>query len=263
MWPFCKCFILAVQCLYSIFLLYKKGLKMGNKTIGTLLGLAVTLVLAGCVTAAATRKPTVPINKVALVSLSVSNWRGMVSGTAGDAKAEELINSTLFGLVVFTENKLSGFMHVTRLSSFIGNAGYRSLGVKNELGLMLPKVNGMHVELFSTSNDDVIAADLKPEVARKLCADLHVDAVVVVYSEWAAAQGHFVPTRKALAKNVVSVWDRNGELVFNKRVDEMGDAVIGGPYVTVVNVGTIKQWSIAYNKSFEQIAKEMKAALKS
>lgn len=235
---------------------------MGNKTIAILLSLAAAAVLAGCVTAAATKKPSAPINKVALVSLSVSNWRGMVSGTAGDAKAEELINSTLFGLVVFTENKLSSFVHVTRLSGFIGNAGYRNLGVKNEQGLMLPKVNGMHVELFSASNDDVIAANLKPEVAQKLCADLHVDAVVVVYSEWAAAQGHFVPTRRALAKNVVSVWDRDGNQIFNKRIDETGDAVIGGPYVTVVNVGTIKQWSLAYNKSFDLIAKEMKATLK-
>lgn len=235
---------------------------MASKSFNLFLGSILVVLLAGCVTAAATKKPSAPINKVALVSLSVSNWRGMVSGTAGDAKAEELINSTLSGLVASTESKLSGFMHVTRISSFIGNAGYRNLGVKNELGLMLPKVNGTPIQLFSKSNDDVIAANLTPEVAKKLCADLHVDAVVVVYSEWAAAQGHFVPTRKALAKNVVTVWERNGNLVFSKRVDEMGDDVIGGPYVTVVNVGTIKQWSLAYNKSFDQIAQEMKTTLK-
>ena len=235
---------------------------MGNKTSGLFLGSILVALLAGCVTAAPTTKPSAPINKVALVSFSVSNWRGMVSGTAGDAKAEELINSTLSGLVTSTESKLAGFMRVNRVSSFVGNAGYRNLGVKNELGLMIPKVNGTSIPLFSRTEDDVIAARLTPEVARKLCADLQVDAVVVVYSEWAAAQGHFVPTRKALAKNVVSVWDRSGNLVFNKRVDETGDAVIGGPYVTVVNVGTIKQWSIAYNKSFDQIAQEMKTTLK-
>jgi hypothetical protein len=235
---------------------------MGNKSAGLFLGLVLVAVLAGCVTAAATKKPEAPINKVALVSLSVSNWRGMVSGTAGDARAEQLINGTLAGLVVVTETKLSSFVHVNKLSGFIGHAGYRSLGVKNELGLMVPKLNGMPVEVFSKSNDDVIAAKLDSDVARKLCADLHVDAVVVVYSEWAVAQGHFVPTRRALAKDVVSVWDRNGDLIFNKRVDEMSDAVVGGPYVTVVNVGTIKHWAEAYNKGFDQIAEALKTTLK-
>ncbi len=236
---------------------------MGNKSFDSFLGLILVALLAGCVTAAPTKKPSAPINKVAVVSFSVSNWRGMASGTAGDAKAAELINSTLGGLVTATENKLSGFMRVTRASSFIGNAGYRSLGVKNELGLMLPRVNGMSFALFSSNNDDVIAASLPPEVARKLCAELQVDAVVVVYSEWAAAMGHFVPTQRALAKDVVSVWDRKGNLVFNKRVDETGEGVLGGPYSPiVVNEGTIKQWSGAYIKAFDQIAQEMKTTLK-
>jgi hypothetical protein len=236
---------------------------MGNKSVGLFLGLVLVALLAGCVTAAATVKPKAPINKVALVSFSVANWGDMVSGTAGNAKAEDLINSTLAGLVAPTENKLSGFLRVTRASAFIGNAGYRSLGVKNELGLMIPKVNGMPFAVFSKSNDDVIAANLTPAVAKKLCAELQVDAVVVVYSEWAYAMGHFVPTKRALAKDVVSVWDRSGNLVFHKRVDETGEGVLGGPYgPIVVNEGTIKQWGGAYNKAFEQIAAEMKTTLK-
>jgi hypothetical protein len=236
---------------------------MGNKSVGLFLGLALVALLAGCVTAAATVKPSAPINKVALVSFSVANWGDMVSGTAGNAKATELINSTLAGLATTTESKLSGFMHVTRASGFINHAGYRSLGVKNELGLMLPKVNGVPYPVFSKSNDDVIAAKLTPEQAKKLCADLQVDAVVVVYSEWAWAMGHFVPTKRALAKDVVAVWDRSGNLVFFKRVDETGDGVIGGPYgPVVVNDGTIKQWGGAYLKAFDQIALEMKTTLK-
>jgi len=236
---------------------------MGNKSIGLFLGFVFAALLAGCVTATATKKPSAPINKVALVSFSVANWNDMVSGTAGNAKAQELINSTLSGLVNATEQKLSGFVRVTKASGFIGNPGYRNLGVKNELGLMLPKINGTPIVVFSKSNDDVIAATLTPAVAKKLCAELQVDAVVVVYSEWAAAQGHFVPTRKALAKDVVTVWDKHGDLVFKKRVDETGDDVIGGPFgPIVVNEGTIKQWSLAYNKAFDQIALEMKTALK-
>jgi hypothetical protein len=235
---------------------------MSNKSAGLFLGVVLVALMAGCVTAAATRKPSAPINKMALVSLTVSNWQSMVSGTAGDAKAAELINSTFAGLLSSTENKLSGVKRITKLSSFIDNPTYRSYNVKSEVPLMFPKVSGTPVVNFSRSESDVIAAKLNPETAKKLCTILQVDAVVVIYSEWAAAQGHFVPTRRALAKNVVTVWDRSGNLVFSKRVDEMSSAVVGGPYVTVVNVGTIKNWAEAYNKSLDQIVAEMKTVLK-
>ncbi len=235
-----------------------------SKSAGLLLGIVVSVLLAGCVTAKGAAKPTeatVPIRKMALVSLSVSNWMSMVSGTAGDARAAELISSTFAGLVTTTESKLSGVKHLVKISSFIDKPAYRSMGVKADVPLMFPKVNGQTIVNFSRSEDEVISANLSPDAAKKLCATLQVDAVVVVYSEWAAAQGHFVPTRRALAKNVVSVWDRNGNLVFNKRVDETSDAVVGGPYVTVVNVGTIRHWAEAYAKSFDQIVAEMKTSL--
>ena len=237
---------------------------MGNKSVGLFLAVVVSALLAGCVTAAA-KKPTasVPIHKMALATFTVRNWGDMVSGTAGNAKATELINSTLAGLLATTENKLSGVKPLTKMSGFVGNAGYRSLNVKSEIDLMLPRVNGTPVANFSRSEDDVVAANLTPEVAKKLCAELHVDAVVVVYSEWAWAVGHFVPTRRALAKDVVTVWDRNGNQVFSTRVDETGEGVLGGPYgPIIVNEGTIKQWGGAYLKALDQIVAEMKTSLK-
>lgn len=225
-------------------------------------GLILVALMAGCVTAAATKKPSAPINKVALATFTVRNWGDMVSGTAGNARATELINGTLAGLLTTTENKLSGVKRVSRMSGFIGNASYRSMNVKSEIELMLPKVNGTPVVNFSRSESDVVAANLSPEAAKKLCAILQVDAVVVVYSEWAWAQGHFVPTKRALAKDVVTVWDRSGNLVFSKRVDETGPGVLGGPYSPiVVNEGTIKQWGEAYLKALDQILVEMKASL--
>jgi hypothetical protein len=234
---------------------------MRNKSFNLVLGLIFVVLFAGCVKSADTKKPSSPINHVALVSFSVANWHGMVTGTAGSTgHAAELINSGLSALVTTTESKLSGVMRVTKVSSFVGSPGYRGLGVKNDLEILLPRVGGQPMAVFVKENDDLIAAKLPSDVAKKLCATLKVDAVVVIYSEWAAAQGHFVPTRRALAKDVVSVWDRNGNLVFNKRVDETGDAVIGGPYgPIVVNEGTIQQWSQAYNKAIDQIIPAMKS----
>lgn len=236
---------------------------MGNKSVGLLLGLVFVSLLGGCVAATPTKKPSVAINKMALVSFSVRNWGDMVSGTAGNAKATELINSTLAGLLTTTENKLAGVKRLNRMSGFINNAGYRSMNVKSEIDLMLPRVSGTPVANFSRSEGDVVGAKLDPAVAKKLCAALQVDAVVVVYSEWAWAMGHFVPTKRALAKDVVTVWDRNGNLIFNKRVDETGEGVLGGPYgPVVVNEGTIKQWGGAYLKALDQILAEMKTTLK-
>lgn len=237
---------------------------MGNKYAGLFLGIALVGLLGGCVKTVATKKPSAPINKVALASLAVTNWGGTATGTSGSEKdAARLIDSTLAGLLADTEKKLSGVAQVTKASGFVGTPGYRSLNIKNDLGAMVPKVGGQPMAVFTKENDELIAAALTPEVAKKLCANLKVDGVVVVYSEWSYAQGHFIPTRRALVKNVVSVWDRGGNLVFNKRVDETGEGVIGGPYgPIVVNDGTIKQWAGAYAKSFDQIAVEMKTALK-
>jgi hypothetical protein len=236
---------------------------MGNKSTGLFLGFILVVFMAGCVTAAATKKPSAPINKIALATFTVRNWEGVVSGTAGNARGNELISNMLSGLLTSTENKIAGVKRLNRMSGFINNPTYRSFNVKSDVTLMQPKMGGTPVVNFSTSEGDVVAARLTPETAKKLCATLQVDAVVVVYSEWAVAMGHFVPTQRALAKDVVTVWDRDGNLIFNKRVDETGSGVLGGPYSpVVVNEGTIKQWSEAYNKALDQIVAEMKAALK-
>jgi hypothetical protein len=236
---------------------------MAKRSVGLVLGFLFVTLLAGCKTVEV-KKPSAPINKVALVSLSVTNWGGSATGTAGTMeRAGKLIDGTLAGLLAETEKKLSGFMQITKVSGFVANPAYRSLNVKNDLDAMVPKVNGTPMAVFTNDNSELIAAALKPDVAKKLCSDLKVDAVVVVYSEWSYSQGGFVPLRRALAKNVVSVWDRSGNLVFNKRVDETGSGVLGGPYgPIVVNEGTIKQWGGAYTLGFNQIADEMKTTLK-
>ncbi len=237
---------------------------MSNRSFGLFLGLLLVSLLAGCVTAAATKKPSVAINKIALATFTVRNWGDMVSGTAGNARANELINSTLASLLTQTESRLASVKHINRLSGFIEHPAYRSLNVKGDIELMLPHINGTHVANFARSEGDIVAAQLTPETAKKLCATAQVDAVVVVYSEWAWAQGHFVPMRRALAKDVITVWDRNGNLIFSKRIDETGDGVLGGPYgPIVVNEGTIRQWGGAYLKALDEILVDMKATLKS
>ena len=46
------------------------------------------------------------------------------------------------------------------------------------------------------------------------------DLLVVIYSEWAVATGKFIPTAKALTKNVVSIYSAAGAQVFHARRDQ-------------------------------------------
>jgi hypothetical protein len=220
----------------------------------------VALVATGCVKKADVKKASEPIHHVAVVSLSVANWGGTMTGTSGSrAHAARLIDSTMSGMLSVTERKLGSVMRVTNASSFVRNSGYRHLGVKNDLRAMVPKVHGTPMQVFAKNNSELVAAGLSPRVAKKLCAELHVQAVVVVYSEWSYSVGHFVPTKRALAKNVVSVWDRKGNEIFHQRVDMDGRGVLGGPVgPIVVNEGTIKQWEGAYIDGLDKIIPEMK-----
>jgi hypothetical protein len=239
---------------------------MGKRLAGLFVGFTLVALTAGCVTVtdtAVTTKPSVPITKVALVSFAVTNWGGIVSGAGGDAKAAELINRTLSEMVSYTESRLAGFIRISKASGFVGSAAYRNLAVRNDLDLLLPKQNGQPFALFSKDNEDVIAAKLAPAVAKKLCTELQVDAVVVVYSEWAVTMGKTVKAQRAQAKVVVTVWDSNGDLVFTKLAERTGTGVLGAPYSPVVaNEYTIGQWSSAYIRGFDQIVAQMKAALK-
>ena len=238
---------------------------MGRKLAGFFAGIALATLMAGCATPAVTEisTPTAPINKVAVVSIAVTNWGGIVSGTAGDARAAELINHTLSDMLSYTENRLSGFMRISRASGFVGSAAYRNLAVRNDLDLLFPKENGQTLALFSRDNEDVIAARISPSIARKLCAELQVDAVVVVYAEWAVTLGKTVKAQRAQARVAASVWDESGKLVFTKRIERTGTGILGAPYSPVLaNESTLGQWSNAYIKAFDQIAAQMRTALK-
>lgn len=231
-----------------------------SKSKKLILGLAFLALISGCVKKADVKKASEPIHHVAVVSLSVANWGGTMTGTSGTrTRAARLIDSTLSSILSVTERKLGTIMHVTSASSFVGSHGYRSLGVKNNLGALVPKVHGAPMEIFTKDNGELVAAALSPSVAKKLCADLHVQAVVVVYSEWSYSVGHFVATKRALAKNVVSVWDRKGNEIFHQRVDVDGKGVLGGPVgPIVVNSGTIQQWEGAYIAGLDKIIPSMK-----
>lgn len=235
---------------------------MKNRLLGLLLCSAVVVYLAGCVKSAEIKKPSAPLRSVAVISIAVNATRA-IEWSVRNQSVQELVDGTLAGMIKETEKKLAGIVHVSKISGFVDdpvyrNAGVKSTALKKDEAYITPHVSGKHMVLFSDKDDDVENGELKPEVARKLCAELKVDAVVLIYSEWTRKVGHFVPLTKGNVENVVTVWDRRGERVFKKSAEVMGENTIGAMGLMAVNSDTIKEWSMAYGKSLDEIFTELK-----
>ena len=76
----------------------------------------------------------------------------------------------------------------------------------------------------------------------KLAQIAGTDFILIAYSEWAVATGRFVPTSKALAKNVVSIYNAAGKQVFADRADTQGDRTLGAMGSVVVDQNSIGEW---------------------
>jgi hypothetical protein len=236
--------------------------KMNNRLLGLLLGSMLVMQLAGCVEApplAHTGKPT--IKNVAVISIAVDADAELGMGTK-TKPVRQLVASTLDSVVKTTEAKLSGIFHVTRISGFIDNPNYQNLAAEKETAFLLPEISGKRMIVFSAEADDVKDGLLSREVAIKLCYDLKVDAVALVYSDWTTQRVHIVSReRKAYVESTVTVWDSNGEMVFKKRVGVMGENTLGVAGFGVKS-GSLKEWSTAYGKSLDDVVDELKKLAK-
>ena len=96
--------------------------------------------------------------------------------------------------------------------------------------------------LFSKDRKQLIKAEVDKDVAMKLAQIAGADFILIAYSEWAVATGRFVPTSKALAKNVVSIYNAEGKQVFADRSDALGDRTLGAMGSVVVDQNSIGEW---------------------
>lgn len=234
-----------------------------------LLMLALAAVVAmqmGCAGARTNIKDIQGVSKVAVVSFALNDygsgsavkWGGdSASGGFGGSKktqAETIQNATN-ELLSYTEKKFSERWKVTNASSFANSKPYTALTVEKKLNAYLPKFKGKELGLFTQNSTSLKKVQLKPETAKKLCATLKVDAVVLVYSEWTTKMGGIVPITKPLTKNLVSVWDKTGQQLFIRRVDRMGSKVIGGmgAKVSISLPAVIESYKDSYKQALDLI----------
>ncbi len=225
-----------------------------------LLSMSVLLALSlvGCAGKQISLREKPSLKKMAVVSLSVSDWGGSVKyGSVGNTSVNKLIEKATQDMLAYSEQTLSKRWEIKPAASFISGKAYQKEAVSSGLDVFVPTVKGKAMPLFTNGSGQIKRGDLVPAKAKALCRCLDVDAVVLVFSEWTYRTGVFVPLTKALSKNIVSVWDKNGTKLAMRRVDKMGTKTLGAMGIKAVNETTINEWVDTYKSSFSQIVKQL------
>ncbi len=229
-----------------------------RKNVLTIVIVSLAIMLIGFISGAAAGGDTASIKKVAVVSFTLSDVAGTVqAGSVGGSQAHTLMKKTVNTMLNDAEKKLGSKWKVTKVSTFINNAAYRKSGVPKTLTVFVPNVGGKEMPVFTDVSKEIKSGQLDPQKAKTLCKALNVDAVVLIFSEWSAKTGSFVPTTKAITKNVLTVWDSNGKQVVKKRVDMVGKKTLGAGGIKAVNQKTIGEWTDSYNTSMDKIVNSL------
>lgn len=192
-----------------------------------------------------------PDSSIAIVSISANNFGNSLQGW-NSANTTELMHSRLNHMLDLSEKLFAQDWELVPASSFANKPEFQALaGEQREVGL--PELNGETMPLFSKDRKQLIAAEVDRDVAQQLAAVTGADFIVIIYSEWTVATGRFVPTSKALTKNVVSVFDASGKQVYDDRSDQQGQQTLGAVGRVAVNEDTIDQWVNAYEKGIEAL----------
>ena len=190
---------------------------------------------------AATRHPG---SKVAVVSISANNFGDSLQGW-NTARTSQLMGSRVAKMLNTAERALGEKWKVVPADHFVGRKSFQKhKGQEFDVGLA--KLRGGTLPVFASNRDQLIKARLDPTQAQALAKATGADLVVVIYSEWAVATGKFVPTAKALTKNVVSIYSATGESVYHARKDQVGSQTLGAWGRVAVTEGTIDQWVDSY-----------------
>lgn len=188
---------------------------------------------------------------IAVVSISANNYGGSLQGW-NSANSSELMGTQLNQMVGLMETLFAKDWTVVSASTFAGKDEFQVLaGERREVGL--PVFDGKTMPLFSKDRKQLVKAEVDKDVAVKLAKIAGADFILIAYSEWAVATGRFVPTSKALAKNVVSIYDASGKKVYGDRADTQGSKTLGAMGSVMVDQNSIGQWVEAYDKGIHTL----------
>jgi hypothetical protein len=189
---------------------------------------------------------------IAVVSLTVNDFADLLSGrNLSGSDVSGLIDSKLAEMVTITEQKLSTHFNVKPASEFAASDDFRKAASGTQFEVFSPRYQDKPLPIFAAERGELIKSLMTPEQAKQVCATLGVDMVAVVYSEWATQTGGFIPTTKALTKNVLSIFDKSGEQLYGDRRNQMGSRTIGAYTAAAITEGTIMGWVEAYEQALQ------------
>lgn len=219
------------------------------RILGWLLLLTLLPLLAGCLAPGVGEDPA--IRKVAVVSLTVSNWRGIgINGMFGTASSEQIVQAGTAELLRISEEELSKRWQVVPTQNFNAAPAFRNLEAAASYRVLTPLVVGAPLPVFAPTIKDLLKGNIDAEKARALCTVLGVDAVVIIFSDWTTKTGSMFPTIKAVTKNVVTIWDAKGNKRFAERRDMVGKKAIGSHRLYELSEETLGEWISTYQASF-------------
>lgn len=190
--------------------------------------------------------------KVAVVSLTVNDYADILkSGNMSSSDVDNLIDKKLGEMLTLTEQKLSNHFSVMPAADFGAQDSFQQLSSGTPFEVFRPEFEGKPMPIFASSRGELIKSQMTPDRAKKLAEALGVDMVAVVYSEWQTKTGGIVPTTKAVAKTVMSIYDKTGEQLYGMRRNQVGGRNVGAFNATAINEDTISAWVDAYDKSLQ------------
>ena len=195
-----------------------------------------------------------PGKSIAVVSLSANNFGKQLQGW-NDSNTTDLMATKLNLMLRMIENNLSGDWKVVKAETFVNKDEFQALaGDMREVGV--PVFGESKLPLFGTDRKQMVKARIDSDLAKKIAGITGSDFIVIIYSEWAVATGSMIPTSKALTKNVMSIYDKDGKQVYNDRCDKIGAKSLGAMRFVKVHAETIDQWVEAYFSGVEVLMKQ-------
>jgi hypothetical protein len=188
---------------------------------------------------------------IAVVSLSINDYRGSLQGW-NSTLTSPLMTENAATMVTTLEQQLAPSWNVIPAVSFVGRPDYQSLAGPPR-NVAVPIFFSGAMPLFGMDRSDMVAARIPPATAQSLAAMLGADLLVVAYAEWGVATGGFVPTSKALSKNVISIYDASGAQVYHGRRDVRGQRTLGAFGHVVVDENSIGEWVNAFHEGVGQL----------
>ncbi|MBI5546153.1 MAG: hypothetical protein HY901_19865 [Deltaproteobacteria bacterium] len=195
--------------------------------------------------------------KMAVVSLTVSDFgKTLQHGNSEDVGS--LITKKMDEMLGLTETAFGAKWTIVPAASIVAAEPYQKLAKsKAEGNVFAPKPAGAQMPIFAADRSDMVKTNLDPKMATDLCQALGVDLITVVYSEWTTQTGGIIPTTKAYAKTVVSVYDSQGRRLFKGRKDLQGNKTLGAMGFAKVDEESLNVWVGAFQNGLDMMLAEM------